>query len=97
VQIDLNAIVVGQHPEADRIRPAKEFLVRVESDVEVVVQQIVVGAIASVVAKENLGPGERCPLARSLRGGRRCRRRRVGRRGARADYGRERERRTDRS
>ena len=57
MQIDLDAVVVGQHAEADRVLAAEEFLIGVEADVEVVVQQVVVGAVAAVFATEKLGGG----------------------------------------
>ncbi len=55
VEIDLNPRIVLQHPEADGILAAQELLVRIDPHVEVVGQQIVVGAIAAVLTAQDIG------------------------------------------
>ncbi len=54
VQVELNTRVVLEHLEADRVLPADDFLIRVDADVEVVVEQVVVGAIGAVGAAEDI-------------------------------------------
>ena len=95
MQIDLDAVVVGQHAEADRVLAAEEFLVGVEADVEVVVQQVVVGAVAAVFATEELGAGRRRLLSRLLDGRSRRGRHWIRRGGARGESRRESKRRGD--
>src|SRR6202046_567938 len=53
-QVELNASVVLQHLETDRVFPADELLFRVDADIEVVVKQVVVRAIRSVSAAEDV-------------------------------------------
>ena len=59
VQIELDARGVLQHPEADGDLAAEEFLFRVDANVQVVEEQIVVGAIRSVGAAQDIGAGRR--------------------------------------
>ena len=73
VEIELNARVVLQHLEADRVLAADRLLLRIDADVEVVVQQIVVGAISAVFAAQDVGArrrflGRKNRLARRLLG-----------------------------
>ena len=59
VEIDLNPGVVLQHPETDAVLAADQLLRRVDADVEVVVAEIVVGAIAAVLATKDVGAARR--------------------------------------
>ena len=67
-QIDLHPRVVVEHPEADRVPAADELPIGIDANVEVVGQEVVVGAVAAVLASQNVGAG-RC--RRRLRGLRR--------------------------
>ena len=68
-QVELNARAALEHFEADRVLAAQGLLVRIDPHVEVVVQQVVIGAIRTVAAAQMIGLGER--------GRRRLRERRV--------------------
>ena len=57
VQIDLDPRVVFEHLEADGVLAADEFLVRIDTNVEVVVQQIVVRSMLAVCAAQDVGSG----------------------------------------
>ena len=48
LEVELDARVVLEHLEADSVLPADEFLVGVDADIEMVEEQIVVGAIWAV-------------------------------------------------
>jgi hypothetical protein len=91
VQVDLDAVVVGQHAEADRVLAAEEFLIGVEADVQMVVQQIVIGAVTTVFTSEELGSA-RWPLRRLADSGRRGPRSWIRGRGASRKGGGENER-----
>ena len=54
VQIELDAPAVLQHLEADGVFSPEELLLRVDADIEVVKQQIIIGAIGSVGAAQNV-------------------------------------------
>ena len=54
IQLELDAGIVLEHPEADGVPAADPLLLGIDADVEVVVQQIVVGAIAAVFAAQEL-------------------------------------------
>ena len=56
VQIELDPRAVLEHPEPDGVLPADELLLRVDAHVEMVREQIVIGAIRSVLAAQNIGP-----------------------------------------
>ena len=56
-----------EHLEADRVRSADELLVGIDAEIEVVEEQIVVGAIRSIGAAQQIGVGW------LLSRGRRCR------------------------
>ena len=45
MQIELNAFAVAKHSEADRVLALKKFFVRVDTDIQMVEEQIVVGAM----------------------------------------------------
>jgi hypothetical protein len=53
-EIELNPRVVLKHLEADGVLPADEFLVRIDPNVEMVVEQIVVRAVSAVFPTENI-------------------------------------------
>ena len=81
VQIELDARVVLQHLEANRVLAAEELLLRIDADVEVVGEQVVVGAIAPVLAAQDVRARRRRWLRSRRLPGRRCgcRRRRLRR------------------
>ena len=54
-QLQLDARVVLEHLEADGVLAADPLLLGIDPDVEVVIQQVVVGAIAAVFAAQNVG------------------------------------------
>ncbi len=62
MQIELDAPAVLQHPEADGVLPLKELLFRIDANIEVVKQQIVIGAIGSIGAAQNVA---RCRRGRA--------------------------------
>ena len=55
-QVELDARVVLQHPEADRVLAADELLLRIDADVEVVGEQVVVGAVRAVARRAACRP-----------------------------------------
>ena len=55
LQVELDARAVLQHLEADGVLAADELFLRVDADVEMVEEQIVVGAIGSVGAAQEIG------------------------------------------
>ena len=57
MQVELDARVVLEHLEADGVLAAEEFLLRVDANIEVVEEQIVIGAIGSVLAAQDIGVG----------------------------------------
>ena len=92
VQIELDARVVLEHLEADRVLAADRLLVRIDADVEVVEEQIVVRAIAAVLAAQDVGArrwvqrrGRRCGSLLLLAAG--CRHRQNDGEGQRQDCG----------
>ena len=66
VKIELDAPAILEHPEADRVLPLKKLLLRINTYVEVIKQQIVVCTIRSVGPAQKVGAG--CPV----RGSHRC-------------------------
>src|SRR5262249_32040681 len=52
-QIELDATVIPEHAEANRVLSLNGFLSRIDADVEVVIKKIVVGAIRSVSAAQH--------------------------------------------
>ncbi len=76
MQIELDAGVVFEHLETDRVLPADEFLLGIDTNVQVVREQIIVGAVRPVGAAEEIGVGGRCCRLLRCRGrGRRHRER----------------------
>jgi hypothetical protein len=57
MQIELDALAVLQHPEADGVFSLKKFFLRINAYVEVVKQQIVIGTIGSVRPAQTVGAG----------------------------------------
>ena len=57
IEIHLDACVVLQHPEADRVLAADELLDGIDADVEVVGEQVVVGAVRAVLAAQHISAG----------------------------------------
>src|ERR1039457_3196799 len=55
MQVELDARVVLKHLEAEGVLAADELLFRVDADVEMVEEQIVVGAMRPVLAAEDVG------------------------------------------
>jgi hypothetical protein len=56
VEVQLDARVVLKHLEADGVDAREEFLFGVDADIEVVVEEVVVGAVAAVFAAEDARP-----------------------------------------
>jgi hypothetical protein len=54
VQIELDPSAVLEHPEADCVLALQELFVRVDPHIEVIKQQVVVGAIGSIRAAQNV-------------------------------------------
>jgi hypothetical protein len=52
MQIELDAFAILKHPEANGVFALKIFFVRVDTDIEVVEEQIIVGAIGPVSAAQ---------------------------------------------
>lgn len=50
-QVELNARIVLQHLEANRVLAAQEFLVRINAKVEIIGKQIIVGPPLTVCAR----------------------------------------------
>jgi hypothetical protein len=59
VQIELDAPAVFQHPEADAVLALEKLPFRVDADIEVVKEQVVVGAVRPVATAQNVGPRRR--------------------------------------
>ena len=55
VQVELDARAVLEHPEADGVLAADELLFGIDADVEMVEEQVVVGAIRPVLAAQDVG------------------------------------------
>src|SRR6266545_7234346 len=55
VQVDLNAAVVLQHPKPDGVLAAQELLRGVDADVQVIGEKVIVGAVAAVLAAQDVG------------------------------------------
>ena len=53
-EIELDALVVLEHLEADRVLAADHFLLGIDADVEMVVEQIVVRAVPAILAAQNV-------------------------------------------
>src|SRR5215813_11851554 len=66
-KIELNASVLLQHLDANRILTADKFLFRVDPDVEVVGEQIVVSAIRPIGAAQKVCLGWRIETSDVLR------------------------------
>src|SRR5262245_65457803 len=64
MQVELDAVVVLEHLEANGVLAAEGLLFRIDAHVEVVVEQIVVGAMPAILAAQEV---------RLRRGGRRLR------------------------
>ena len=60
VQIQLDAAAVFEHPEANRVLALKKLLLRINTYVEVIKQQIVICAIRSVRPAQKVGAC--CPV-----------------------------------
>ena len=67
VEIELDARVVLQHPEADRVLAADELFLRIDAHIEVVGEQVIVRAIAAVLAAQDIGARDRPRRLRALR------------------------------
>ena len=59
-----------QHLEADRVLAADRLLLRIDADVEVVVEQVVVRAVAAVFAAQDVRARRRGRCLRCVRLGR---------------------------
>src|SRR5688572_11443757 len=55
VEVELDARVVFEHLEADAVDARDALSLRIDADVEMIEKQIVVGAIASVTAAQDVG------------------------------------------
>src|SRR5258705_375661 len=55
VKIELDPRVVLEHLEPDRVHPSDKLLLRIDADIEIVVEQIIVGAIAAILATQEVG------------------------------------------
>jgi hypothetical protein len=66
IQIELDARIVAQHPETDGVLSGEVLLLGIDADVEVVREEIVVGAVASVVAAQEVGARRRPERGRLL-------------------------------
>ena len=53
-QVELNPRVVFEHPEADGVLPANELPHRIEADVEMIEEQIVVRTVAAVLPTQDV-------------------------------------------
>ena len=53
-QVELDARAVLEHPEADRVLAAETLLVGIDANVQVVIEQVVVGAVRSVRAAQHV-------------------------------------------
>ena len=53
MQVELDASVVFQHLEANRVLPTDGFLLGINTDVEVVIKQIIIGAPGAVFAAKD--------------------------------------------
>jgi len=76
-EVELDPRVVGEHPEADPVRTRDRLLARIDAHVEVVEEEVVVGAVTPVLPAKDV-----CPRRRAKSGGgcrRRLSRRRRGR------------------
>src|SRR6185437_11213064 len=74
VEVKLNARPILQHLEANRILAADRLCVRINTNIQVVIQQIVIGSIRPISAAQYIGPGRQIRLSgarhSSLRGSR---------------------------
>jgi hypothetical protein len=50
----LNAVIIPEHLEADGVLSADEFLLWIDANIEVVIEQIIVRTIASVFSSQNV-------------------------------------------
>jgi len=71
MQIELDALAILEHSEANGVLASKKLFVRVDTDIQVVEQEMIVGAVGSVGAAQNIRARRRGRSRRSLR----CRRR----------------------
>ncbi len=60
MQIELDAPAVLEHPEADRVLSLEKLLVRINTYIEVIKQQVIICAIRSVRPTQKVGA--RCPV-----------------------------------
>ena len=56
VQIQLDAAAVSEHPEADRVLALKKLLLWIDTNIEVVKEQVVVGAIGPIRTPQDVAP-----------------------------------------
>ena|ERR1700691_3602360 len=68
-QVELDPRVILEHFEPDRVLPADELFLRIDANVEVVEQQVVVGAIWPVSTAQDVSSGRLTMVARPRRGG----------------------------
>ncbi len=66
MQVELNARAVLEHLEADGDLSADELLLRVDADIQMIEEQIVVGAIRAVLAAQDVGMSGSGRLSRRL-------------------------------
>jgi hypothetical protein len=57
MQIELDALAILKHSEANRVLALKILFVRVDTDIQVVGQQVIIGAIGSVGTAQDFGSG----------------------------------------
>jgi len=67
VQIELDAGAILEHFEANGVLAADKFFFRIDADIEVIEEQIVVGAVWSVLTAQDVGMGGSGRLPRRLR------------------------------
>ena len=56
MQIQLDAPAVPEHPETDGVFALKELLLRVDANIQVVKQQVVIGPIGPIGAAQDIAP-----------------------------------------
>src|SRR5258708_5089962 len=57
VEIQLNACVVLEHLEPDRVPATDKLLLRIDANIEIIEEQIIVGTIAAILTAEDVGVG----------------------------------------
>lgn len=55
MEVELNSRIVSEHPEADGVLAADGFLFRIDADVEMIEEEIIVSAIAAILAPQDVG------------------------------------------